>query len=180
MPRTSEIEKQGLGDEIITARMNGCTYSQIAQDYSLSIDQVQRFLRKQNETQIIPKMSQIKLQIRQEDAISDLAVQMAEYTQHYQDAMNRGDEKAAYAWSRNRLDLLKEMLKCSGVYDKAKKEADRKEDMEIKVRWVDQETLENERALNSLMSIIEDPAIVPQSVKEGISLRLLEIEDEGR
>ena len=66
---------------------------------------------------------------------------LAEYTNYYNEAMKRCNERAAAVWSRNRIDLLKEMLRVTGLYDKAKREAEREEPEEttIRVQWIPKE-----------------------------------------
>jgi hypothetical protein len=58
----------------------------------------------------------MRLEITQENTLSELAVQMKDYTDQYNNAMERGDEKAAYAWSQNRIKLIDMMAKITGLY----------------------------------------------------------------
>jgi predicted transcriptional regulator len=59
----------------------------------------------------------LRLEISQENALSDLADQMKEYTDQYEKAVKDDDMKAAYAWSARRVDLLEKMLKVTGLYE---------------------------------------------------------------
>ena len=78
----------------------------------------------------------IRLEVNQENAVSELSSQLNEYTANYNAAMDRGDERAAAVWSRNRIDLLKEMLRVTGLYDKARREAEGDNEIIIKVDWI--------------------------------------------
>ena len=139
MPRKSKIEQLGLGTEIQFLRMDGKLQEEIAliinerHDVSINRRMVSRYLECLNNNDREATIESIKLEINQENAVSELSNQLSEYTNNYNEAMKRCEERAAAVWSRNRIDLLKEMLRVTGLYDKARKEAEREEDVEIRM-----------------------------------------------
>ena len=139
MPRRSKIEQLGLGTEIQFLRADGKLQEEIAliinerHDVSINRRMVSRYLEGLNDNDREATIETIRLEINQENAVSELSNQLTEYTNNYNEAMNRCDERAAAVWSRNRIDLLKEMLRVTGLYDKARKEAEREEDVEIRM-----------------------------------------------
>jgi len=60
---------------------------------------------------------QVRLEISQEKALSELATQLKQYTDNYELAMKAGKTSEAYSWSSRRVDLLEKMLKVTGLYD---------------------------------------------------------------
>jgi len=75
----------------------------------------------QNRTKTITNIDELKplirLEINQENTLSELANQMKDYTDQYNKAMSNNDEKAAYAWSQNRIKLVDMMAKITGLYN---------------------------------------------------------------
>lgn len=167
MPRKSAIEERDIGEYIITARLDGMTQAEIAEKFDLNEGQVQRYLAKVDETRLTQRKSARRdaliLEINQENAISELAKQLNEYSVNYNDAMNRGDEKAAYGWSRNRLDILEKMLRVSGLYDKARRQAEREID-EVQISIVD--TAEFEELISDLGRLMEKHPEISADLKE--------------
>ena len=141
MPRKSKIEQLGIGTEIQFLKSDGKSLQETADvvtarhGVKVTKNNVSRYLAKleRSGTDVIQTKEYIRLEINQENAVSELSNQLTEYTNNYNEAMKRCNERAAAVWSRNRIDLLKEMLRVTGLYDKARKEAEREEDVEIRM-----------------------------------------------
>jgi predicted transcriptional regulator len=109
-------------DAIIAAYKANGTYSKTAKELNISRQHVSKVVRKYNTINTtITKCDECKstliMEITQENALSDLSNQMKQYTDNYQTAIEKKDEKAAYAWSTARRDLLEKMLKVTGLYN---------------------------------------------------------------
>ena len=136
MPRKSKIEQLGIGTDVVSARINGNTYEEIAQTHGLSIDQVQRFLRKQNKTKLIPKIEQIKLELSQDNAQSQFMRYIAELNRRYnrvKDSDDLPDRQEATAILRLIDSAIDKYMRVTGLYDKARKEAEREEDVRVEI-----------------------------------------------
>jgi len=186
MPRKSLIRDKGLGTEIQWLRMNGNTHEKIKDqinekhDITLNRRQVSRYLESLNDNDLEPTKDAIRLEINQENAVSELSNQLSEYTANYNEAMNRLDEKAGFGWSRNRLDILEKMLKVTGLYDRAKKDAQKEivsDHSGTVIDWSGSERTGEEvnEDLTILIQILEDESVVPSKTKIAISERLLEL-----
>jgi transcriptional regulator len=123
----SEIEKQGLGDRVLALKLAGNSYQDIADTLGLDKGQIQSYLSKvkqpngktannsiQTTTARELLTNQIRLEISQETALSELSKQLQDYTDEYNRAP---DDKAKYAWSQNRIRILQEMNKVTGLYE---------------------------------------------------------------
>ena len=122
MPQVNPIIKRGLQDKVLAAILEGKPHTQIATDLGMSRGAVAAYAKKiSNPAQSLQSRQDVKgairLEISQENALSDLADQMKEYTDRYEKAVKDDDMKAAYAWSARRVDLLEKMLKVTGVYE---------------------------------------------------------------
>jgi len=138
MPRKSKIEQLGIGTDIVNSRINGNTYEEIAQTHDLSIDQVQRFLRKQNKTKLIPKIEQIKLELSQDNAQSQFMRYIAELNRRYnkvKDSDDLPDRQEATAILRLIDSAIDKYMRVTGLYDKARKEAEKEEDVRVEIVW---------------------------------------------
>ena len=117
MPRRNEIEKRGLQNQVLEDRLNGLSLREIAKKHDLKLDCVHRHLKKvEGNNQTVAIRQTIRLEITQENALTELSKQMQVYTQNFERAMKDGDEKSAYAWSQNRIALLDKMLRVTGLY----------------------------------------------------------------
>jgi transposase len=113
--------------KIIELHCNGRSYTEIAHDLGISRQLASRVVRKYAEnngpiTNNDDYRAAVKIEVTRENALSELSKQMTECTRNYDAAMGKkpSDEKAAYAWSTARRDLLDKMLKVTGLYnDKA-------------------------------------------------------------
>ena len=129
MPQVNPIIKQGLQDKATRLLLDGKGDIDIAEELGVSRKAISSFKRKirkgaekvqtaQTEAlQTAILKGAIRLEISQENALSDLSMQMIQYTAHYEQAVKNDDMKAAYAWSARRVDLLEKMLKVTGLYD---------------------------------------------------------------
>ena len=67
----------------------------------------------------VPDLDRIKaacrLELNQEETRNEFSDQLHEYTKNYKDAMKIGDVESAGKWSVLRVQLLKEMIKISGI-----------------------------------------------------------------
>ena len=122
MPQVNPIIKRGLQDKALAGILEGKPYTQISKELGVSRGALTAYSKKiSNPAQTIQNgqavKGSIRLEISQENALSDLSKQMEQYTENYQRSMQNGDEKGAYAWSSRRVDLLEKMLKVTGLYD---------------------------------------------------------------
>ena len=122
MPQVNPIIKRGLQDKVLAAILEGTPHVQIATELGVSRGAVAAYAKKiSNPAQSLQSRQDVKgairLEISQENALSDLADQMKEYSDRYEKAIKDDDMKAAYAWSARRVDLLEKMLKVTGLYD---------------------------------------------------------------
>ena len=112
--------------EIIAQHLNGLNYTQIAEQLNITRQTVAKVVKKHTEnnnvltnepTSIDVLKATIKLEITQENTLSELSTQLAEYTEQYNEAKKAGDERSAYAWSQNRLKIIDMMAKITGLYN---------------------------------------------------------------
>jgi len=92
----------------------------MAKEFKVTSSAVHRFkkrLTNRKEMQTTTLKGAVRLEITQENALSDLSKQMEQYTVNYERAIKDGDEKAALAWSARRVKLLERMLKVTGLYN---------------------------------------------------------------
>jgi predicted transcriptional regulator len=111
-----------LQGEVLAAILEGKPRTQIATELGVSRGAVAAYAKKiSNPAQSLQSRQDVKgairLEISQENALSDLADQMKEYTDRYEKAIKGDDMKAAYAWSSRRVELLEKMLKVTGLYE---------------------------------------------------------------
>lgn len=112
--------------EILALHLNGLNYTQIAKRLNLTRQTVAKVVKNcTNGNQILTDGSTsietlkdvIRLEITQENTLTELAEQLKDYTDQYEAAKGRDDEKAAYAWSQNRIKLIDMMAKITGLYN---------------------------------------------------------------
>lgn len=112
--------------EILALHLNGLNYTQIAKQLNLTRQTVAKVVKNcTNGNQILTNDSAgietlkdiIRLEITQENTLTELAEQLKDYTDQYEAAKKRDDEKAAYAWSQNRIKLIDMMAKITGLYN---------------------------------------------------------------
>ncbi len=72
--------------------------------------------------QTIARRQAIRLEVNQENALTELSNQMHEYTKQYEQALADGDMRLAGSWSQNRMALLDKMLRVTGLYSERPKE----------------------------------------------------------
>lgn len=127
--RGGVMTKRGPGrrspvpDAIIMDRLlTGGSNTQIGKDLGVSRQYVAKVReRMQNSQELITNANELKpiirLEITQEDTLNDLSEQLKEYTDQYKAALDRKDERSAYAWSQNRIKLIDMMAKITGLYN---------------------------------------------------------------
>jgi len=109
--------------EIMDLIYTGVSQVQVAARLKLSRGYVRKVCDKYKNSDITkplhPEVREIiRLEITQEKTLNDLTAQMKEYTDRYNQATAAGDEKAAYAWSQNRIKIIDMMAKITGLYDR--------------------------------------------------------------
>lgn len=109
--------------EIMDLIYTGVSQVQVAERLKLSRGYVRKVCNKYKNSDITkplhPEVREIiRLEITQENTLSELTKQMKEYTDRYNQAIAAGDEKAAYAWSQNRIKIIDMMAKITGLYDR--------------------------------------------------------------
>jgi len=109
--------------DIIAKHLNGLSYSQIGRDLRITRQTVSKVVKKYIETNtsltITPTAvdelrTVIKLEITQENTLTELSTQLAEYTDEYNKAT---DPREKVAWSQNRLKIIDMMAKITGLYN---------------------------------------------------------------
>jgi hypothetical protein len=126
MTGRSEIDKKGLGREVLSLHLSGKPSREIGEELGIGYKGVQAYIRAIQEptkakngkvSRKLPTVelleNQIRLEINQESALSELSDQLKEYTDQYNNAT---DERSKYAWSQNRIKILQEMNKVTGLY----------------------------------------------------------------
>lgn len=123
MAKRGPGRKAGASDDVIMDRIiTGGTNTQIGKDLGVSRQYVAKVRDKlQNKQELITNTAELKavirLEINQENTLSELANQMKDYTDRYNKAMDANDERSAYAWSQNRIKLVDMMAKITGLYN---------------------------------------------------------------
>jgi len=119
-------KRKSKDSEIITLHLNGLNYTQIAKKLNLTRQTVAKVVKNYTNgnkvltngpTSVEVLKDAIRLEINQENTLSELAEQLKDYTDQYNKAMSNNDEKAAYAWSQNRIKLVDMMAKITGLYN---------------------------------------------------------------
>jgi predicted transcriptional regulator len=152
MSQVNPIIKRGLQGEVLAAILEGKPHTQIATELGLSRGAVAAYAKKvSNPAQSLQSRQDvrgaIRLEISQENALSDLADQMKEYTDRYEKAIKGDDMKAAYAWSARRVDLLEKMLKVTGLY-----EAPMTKQEPLEIRFIEVGSRDQEDKLRAAMA----------------------------
>jgi hypothetical protein len=118
MPQVNPIVRKGLQDKAIRLMLDGKPDVDIAKELGVTRQAFYAYKKKaRNLTESVQAKGMIRLEISQENALSELSGQMLQYTENYERSMQNGDEKGAYAWSARRIDLLEKMLKVTGLYE---------------------------------------------------------------
>lgn len=114
--------------EIARLLLQGQTMQEVADALGVSLSKVKlvkrSHIKPDNNLPAVDKLKAVvRLEITQEKTLSDLASQLKEYTDRYNAAKTANDEKAAYAWSQNRIKIIDMMAKITGLYDKKPEQA---------------------------------------------------------
>ena len=112
------IEKKDIGDQVIAMHLDGKSQQVIADKLGIKRHQVQTYLSRINVLSVEnlnnPNTNgQVRLEINQENALSELANQLQDYSDEYEGAL---DPKEKFAWSQNRIRILQEMNRVTGLY----------------------------------------------------------------
>lgn len=148
MARPNIIDERGLGDRVLELHFRGATQAQIAKELGINESSVQRWLARQRKAKQIatkaealpdfPTKSSIMVEISQDMAKQKLGQLVGECERNYLRYTNsredKAEEKAAY-WFGQYQSAVEKLLRASGVYEKAKKDAEREqsEDNEIRI-----------------------------------------------
>lgn len=121
MPQVNPVIRLGLQDKVLALLLEGKPHTGIARELGITRRAVDSYAKLiSNGAQSVrnggPVKGALRLEISQENALSELSKQIGQYTENYELAISEGDGKAAYAWSTNRIALLREMLKVTGLY----------------------------------------------------------------
>jgi hypothetical protein len=122
--------------EIINGLLNGLTTLEVATSLGVSESKVKLVKREhmkpdQNLPSIEVLKAVVRLEITQENTLSELSTQLAEYTTQYKDA---ADPREKHAWSQNRLKIIDMMAKITGLYERPMESKDK--DITVKVEFV--------------------------------------------
>lgn len=117
--------KTAVSDSMIAAKITaGRSDRDIARALHVGRDRVAKVRRLGTGAEVIkaepvPDLDRIKaavrLELNQEETRNEFSDQLHEYTKNYKDAMRIGDTESAGKWSVLRVQLLKEMIKISGI-----------------------------------------------------------------
>jgi predicted transcriptional regulator len=117
----SEIEKKGLGDEVVRLRLEGKTQEAIARAVGVDQVKVSKYLRKVGctpENQHRNDVNRIKIELTREIAEMKFSERLSELEKNYRNAVNVGEMVEAAAWSKQWGDALVELFKLTGAYDR--------------------------------------------------------------
>lgn len=122
-PRTNASDS-----EITSLLLQGRTIVEVSNALGVSQSKVKnvkaKFVKQDPNLPAVDKLKAVvRLELTQEKTLNDLTAQMKEYTDRYNQATAAGDEKAAYAWSQNRIKIIDMMAKITGLYDKKPEQA---------------------------------------------------------
>lgn len=122
--------------EIINGLLNGLTTLEVATSLGVSESKVKLVKREhmkpdQNLPSIEVLKAVVRLEITQENTLTELSEQLAEYTTQYKDAT---DPREKHAWSQNRLKIIDMMAKITGLYERPMESKDK--DITVKVEFV--------------------------------------------
>jgi predicted transcriptional regulator len=131
----SEIEKRNLGDEVVRLRLEGMPQEAIAKTLGVKQDTVSRYLRKVGPLAENPIKTSLKLELTVDLAKMHLGKNLHEAEEQYLKANQEGDHQMAGAWHRQWQNAVDMLLKATGVYERAKKEAEVPAQVET-VTWV--------------------------------------------
>lgn len=140
-PRSSDAE-------IAAAIVKGLNDSDIARALHCDRKRVAR-IRAQTNSLITAPTPQVELikevarrELTQEGTLNEMFEQMADYTKNYRDAMAMGDHKAAGGWAMLRLRLLEQMIRLSGLEERARSPPSAGSG-QITVRWLSAKQADN-------------------------------------
>ena len=113
--------------EIVNHLLNGLTNLEVATTLGVSESKVklvkaQHMKPNQNLPSVELLKAVVRLEITQENTLSELSTQMAEYTKQYDEA---NDPREKHAWSQNRIKIIDMMAKITGLYDKPMERTDK-------------------------------------------------------
>lgn len=131
----SEIEKKGLGEEIVRLRLEGMPQEAIARTVGVKQDAVSRYLRKQKFGPENLTKTALTIELTQEIAERHLGQAIGEAEKHLNTVKDTGDDRAIMAAMHSYLQAIDMLLKATGVYERAKKEAEVPTQVET-VTWV--------------------------------------------
>lgn len=151
MARPNIIDERGLGDRALELHFRGLSQAQIAKELGIKEPSVQRWLAKNRKAKQIatkaeilpdfPTKSSIMVEISQEMAKQKLGQLVGEcekqYNHYCASSEDKAEEKAAY-WFSQYQSAVEKLLRASGVYEKAKKDAEREpveSAIQIDINW---------------------------------------------
>ncbi len=169
MPQVNPIVKKGLQDKALALILDGSKRNnEIIAELGVPRKAFYSWKKSLSKgTQMGTIRQSVKLEVSQENALSELTRQLQQYTDNYDKAMEaagqaetEGEAKSlrgeAHSWSARRVDLLKEMLKVTGLYAEGMRPKPDKDDPDADVeRMTDQELRDN--AAKLLAKGTQDP-----------------------
>lgn len=120
----SIIEKKGLGDEVTRLRLEGMSQEAIASTLGLKQKQVSNFIRKQQFGPENLTRTALTYEITQEIARKHLGQAVAEAERQVEAAENSPDPREKLAAMHTYLQAIDMLNKATGLYEKAKREAE--------------------------------------------------------
>ena len=131
----SEIEKKNLGEEVIRLRLENKSQQAIATTLGLKQYQVSDYLAKQKFGPENLLKTALTVEITQEIAERHLGQAIGEAEKHLNAVKEGGDDRAIMAAMHSYLQAIDMLLKATGVYERAKKEAEVPPQVET-ITWV--------------------------------------------
>ena len=150
MPQVNPIIRRGLQDKYASLVLEGKSDTAIMKELGVSRDAIVSYRKVKPKALQSLELDRLKgplrLEINQENALSELSLQMADYTMQYKAALGEGqvgspdkpiivDMDAAHKWGLLRLRCLENMLKVTGL-DKGIPSAPNAEKNTITVQWI--------------------------------------------
>ncbi len=120
----SEIEKKGLGKQIVDLRLEGMPQDAIASTLGLKQKQVSNYLKKQKFGPENLAKTALTIEITQEIAERHLGQAVAEAEAQVLESKSSPDPREKIAAMHTYLQAIDMLNKATGLYEKAKREAE--------------------------------------------------------
>jgi transposase len=116
VPHKNRIIELGLQDKALALILEGLPNVRIIKELGVSRDTFYAWKRKLSNPNLCPTVrGAVRMELSQENAVSEIVDQLYDYTQNYRNAMARGDEELAGKWANLRTKLGETWVKVTGL-----------------------------------------------------------------